>query len=349
MKIVIDISKMNKLSSKRGIGIYAQMLFKYLRQLSQQRGDFEVKLHKGGRLDYDRYNLIHYPFFDFYFNTLPYSHLNKVVITLHDVIPLRFKQYYPPGIRGQLRFYWQKFKLGQVKGIITDSYSSKRDIIKFLHFKRNRIYPVYLAGRILPSVEAGIIDKVKQKYKLFDNFIFYLGDVNYHKNLKALIKSLKYLNPRTKLVLAGSGFTHMSEENIQLHQAIHFWKLSKRVKMLGYLNSKELAVLYQLADFYIQPSLWEGFGLPVIEALSQGTPVIVSNNSSLREIVTPEVATFIKYPFNSKRIAEAIIQAYRRKKEVEREKLKTYSAKFNWLRTAEETYKVYRLIYTSGV
>ncbi len=347
MKVVIDVSRMHRYSSKRGIGIYVQMLFKHLRQISQRESDFEVKLHRNGYLRKDEYDLIHYPFFDFYFNTLPYSSLNKAIVTLHDVIPLRFKKYYPPGIRGQLRFYWQRFKLSKVKGVITDSKSSKKDIIKFLHLGKNKIYPVYLAGRTLPTINDKDKKEVREKYKIPGNFILYLGDVNYHKNLKALIRALRYVDPHLQLVLAGSGFTHISEENIHLRRAVEVWKLSKRVKILGYLSNKELAALYQLADFYIQPSLWEGFGLPVIEALFQGTPVIVSNNSSLREIVTPEVATFIKYPFNSKRIAEAITLAYRNKKKIKSGTLKAYAQKFNWQETAEKTYQVYKNVLRS--
>ncbi len=343
MKVLIDVSRMHTFSFNRGIGIYAQMLFQALSELSQKRKDFEVKFYQKGTVNYKEYDLIHYPFFDFYFNTLPFARRNKTLVTLHDVIPLRFKKYAPPGIRGQLRFYWQNFKLHQVKGIITDSKSSKRDIVKYLKIKKEKIFPVYLGKQQLPDVEGEFLETVRQRYSLPSNFILYVGDVNYHKNLPALIKAFRKLGKK-HLVLVGSGFVNNSPENYQLKNLIQQYDLNGRIKILGYLSIKELSALYRLADFYIQPSLWEGFGLPVLEALSVGTPVIVSNNSSLREIVNPQVATFIEYPFNSRRISEAIKKAYRSRSKIVSQKLKEYANQFSWQKTAEETYKVYKKI-----
>ena len=345
MKVLIDISKMHKFSLKRGIGVYTTSLFESLQELAKTEDDFYIKLNRRPKVDYDNYDLIFFPFFDLFFNTLPYRYLKKSLVMVHDVIPLRFKKHYPAGVRGQLRFYWQHFKLKHVAGIITNSSASKRDIVKFLWVNPKKIYPIYLAGRQLAEPDHKTQKEIKEKYGLFDHYLFYLGDVNYHKNLASLIRSLKYLPAKVNLVLAGSGFNSNSIERFQLQRLIKKLGLAKRIKMMGYLNNQTLAVLYQLADFYIQPSLWEGFGLPVVEAISLGTPVIVSRNSSLREITNNKVATYIKHPFNSKKIAEAIKEAYQKKPRPTKDELIKFADRFSWSETAKKTYQVYKEVY----
>ena len=342
MKVLIDVSRMHSWSRGRGIGVYVKNLYEGLKEVSKERSEFRVDFHQEGRVDYSRYDLIHLPFFDLYFNTLPYRLVGKAVVTVHDVIPLRFKKYYPPGIRGQVRFIWQKYKLKKVKGIITDSVTSKKDIVKYLGVEPGKIYPVYLAGRSFD--EKMDLEKVKQKYGLERGYLLYVGDVNLHKNVVGLVRSLVYLPKKMRLVLVGSGFDHDSVEKEEITRLIQRLKLGKRVKILGRVSDKELGVLYQMADFYVQPSLWEGFGLPVLEALSLGVPVVVSRGSSLREITCDEVAFYIKYPFNGKKIAEAIRVAYQHKDKVDKNKLKAYAKKFSWQETARQTYKVYRQV-----
>ncbi len=342
MRVLIDVSRMHRFSRGRGIGVYVKNLYEKLKEVGEKNLKFKIDLHERGGIDYGKYDLVHLPFFDLYFNTLPYRLLGKAVVTVHDVIPLRFKKYYPPGIRGQIRFIWQRYKLRRVRGVITDSVTSKKDIVKYLGVKADKVYPVYLAGRSFNTKVD--LEKAKRKYGLEAGYLLYVGDVNFHKNVAGLIRSLVYLPKKVRLVLVGSGFSHDSVEKEEITRLIKRLKLKKRVKILGRVSDKELGALYQMADFYVQPSLWEGFGLPVLEALSFGVPVIVSRSSSLREITNERVAFYIKYPYNGKKIAEAIQVAYRQKDKMNKNKLKAYAKKFSWRETANQTYKVYRQI-----
>ncbi len=345
MRVLIDLSLMHGFSKQRGIGVYANNLYKALRTLNQK--DFQIDLNQDPNPDYGQYDLVHFPFFDLFFNTLPYRLLNKSLVTVHDLIPIRFKNNYPPGIRGGLRFLWQRFKLKRSLAVITDSKASKKDLIKLFKLKQDKVFPIYLAGNNLTKT----IDcsKLKERLNLPDNYLLYIGDVNYHKNLKSLIRALKYLPKKINLVLAGSGFVRDSVEKAQIEALITKLKLKNRIKILGYLKANQLSTVYQLADFYIQPSLWEGFGLPVIEALSLGVPVIVSRNSSLREITNDTVAFYIKYPFNGKKIAEAIKQAYKGKPKIDKDKLTKFANQFSWDKTAWQTYQVYKKVYEKQI
>jgi len=340
----MDVSGMHRFSAKRGIGVYAGFLYKSLKNLAAERGDFQISLNKDRPARYDNFDVVHFPFFDLFFNTLPHQVLSKSVVTVHDVIPLRFKKWYPPGVRGSLRFWWQRMKLRWVPAVITDSKASKSDIVKLLKLRRERVFPVYLAGKEMKPIENRIKDEVRREYGLFDNYLLYVGDVNYHKNLGSLVRSLKYL-PKVNLVMVGGGFGGDSVERFQLEGLIKKLGLTSRVKIISYVSDEKLATLYQLADFYIQPSLWEGFGLPVVEALSLGVPVIVSRSSSLREITDSTVAFYIKYPFNGKRIAEAIKTAYKNKSKVDKNGLIKFADRFSWDKTAWQTYQVYKKVY----
>jgi len=135
MKVAINTSPLRNENRYRGIGIYTEQLVKSLGLLSAS--DFFCRLVEDKTIIEDD-DLIHYPFFDPFFLTLPLKKAKPTVVTIHDVIPLIFPEHYPPGIKGSLKFQIQKFSLKSVKAVITDSENSKRDIVKYLNYPQEK-------------------------------------------------------------------------------------------------------------------------------------------------------------------------------------------------------------------
>ena len=125
------------------------------------------------------------------------------------------------------------------------------------------------------------IVRVRERYQLHDRFVMYAGNVKPHKNLERLIEAFVLLRKRgfddIQLLITGSEISRYST----LRRAVHKHNLHKHVRFLGYQSEETLAALYRLADVFVFPSLYEGFGLPPLEAMASGTPVVVSNVSSL--------------------------------------------------------------------
>jgi glycosyltransferase involved in cell wall biosynthesis len=146
--------------------------------------------------------------------------------------------------------------------------------------------------------------RVRERYQLHDEFVLYAGNVKPHKNLERLIEAFHLVRQRgldhLKLVLIGDEISHYAA----LRRAVHHHQLHKYVRFLGYMPETTLAVMYRLAGVFVFPSLYEGFGLPPLEAMASGTPVVTSNLSSLPE-VTGDAAVLID-PYDPSAIADGI-------------------------------------------
>jgi glycosyltransferase involved in cell wall biosynthesis len=148
--------------------------------------------------------------------------------------------------------------------------------------------------------------RVRERYQLHDEFVLYAGNVKPHKNLERLIDAFHLVRKRglehLKLVMIGDEISRYSS----LRRAVHRHQLHKYVRFLGYLPEATLAVMYRLAGVFVFPSLYEGFGLPPLEAMASGTPVVTSNVSSLPE-VAGDAAVLID-PYDPASIAGGIEQ-----------------------------------------
>lgn len=301
MNIGIDTSNLKNESSFRGIGSYTRLLINELvkndKQNTYQTADILDK----------KVDLQIIPFFFPYQMSLPLIKKTKTIIVIHDLIPLKFPDHFPVGIKGRLILGIQQFLLKANSDlIITDSLVSKKDIIELLEFSENKIEVIY------PAVDPAFkqinykvqLEETKKKYNLSDKFILYTGDCNWNKNIHSLIKACKFLN--LELILAGKVFTDKSVDfthpwNISIKEVKDIAKSYPKVKMIGYVPQEDLINLYNLAYLYIQPSYYEGFGLPVIEAMACGCPVVCSNAGSLIEIADRAAEIF-----NPKNINELI-------------------------------------------
>jgi len=346
MKIAIDTSPLKTAHRYRGIGIYTQNLIEALQSIKVP--DFSVQFIESGRVPYDC-DLIHYPYFDFFFLTFPFKKPKPVVVTIHDCIPLVFPKNYPPGIKGKIKFTIQKLSLKGVKRIITDSESSKKDIAKFLGVPEQKIDVIYLAAgnKVEKITDRKFLTKLALKFNLPDKFVLYVGDVNFNKNLPGLVRACSLINIPLVIVGKQAILKEFDKKNVENQPLMEFNKLveeKKNILRLGFVETKELAGLYSLASVYCQPSFYEGFGLQILEAMTCGCPVVTSNVSSLPE-VAGKAALFID-PYDYRRIAEGLNKILTEKKlREEMIKLGFEQAKrFNWEKVALETIKVYEKI-----
>ena len=188
----------------------------------------------------------------------------------------------------------------------TVSEASKRDILRYFSVPATKIDVIYNAideqyGQALSEED---VSRVRERYQLNDPFVLYAGNIKPHKNLERLIEAFHLLRrgdlEHVKLLIIGDEISKYAT----LRRAVHRYKLHKHVRFFGFVPDKTLAVLYRLAGVFVFPSLYEGFGLPPLEAMASGTPVVTSNLSSLPE-VCGEAALLID-PHDPAEIARAM-------------------------------------------
>lgn len=307
MKIAIDSGPVSGGHSWRGIGAHTRELVNYVlklkpKNLEIQAFDFATA-KESQKNDFD---LLHFTSFNPYFLSIPFKkNVNKIVLTIHDLIPLIYPKNYAAGVKGRIKFLINRILIKyNVDKIVTISETSKKDIVRFLGISPQKVEVVYLASREIfnRSNNKSLLEKVRSKYNLPKKFGLYVGDVNYNKNIPTMIKACKQLN--LPLVICGKQALQIeSRVNInefngpmdylrylfgKLHPEIaHYKELVKSsdgVLRIGFVPDQDLAAIYSLAAVYIQPSYYEGFGLPVLEAMSTGVPVVASKTQALVEI-----------------------------------------------------------------
>ncbi len=341
MNVLVDTSPLKNQNAIRGIGRYTIELVQALRSL-QTPHTFFTSDQESKDVD-----IIHYPFFDLFFATLPLIKKAKTIVTIHDVTPLVFPTHYPRGIRGQLKFLYQKLALTSVSHVITDSHCSKRDIIEHLKLKPEMITPIPLAASpVFQKQSVSVIEDVRRKYALPKNYCLYVGDINYNKNLPFLVSVMSHI-PDITLVLVGKTVTNTTTpEGQEIARAIEVAGNGKYVKLLDSVDSQDdLVALYSGAKVYVQPSLYEGFGLPVIEAMRCKVTVVSSCGGSLAEVVSD---AGIQFNPRDPKGCEAAIRRVLRMSDEDRGKMvkkaHEYGEQFTWERTARETLAVYEKV-----
>src|SRR3989344_2745905 len=256
MKIAIDSGPLSGGHAVRGIGkmvsgqIEAMKRLRY-KDIKLETFDFQSEDGKK-KLENGKYDIVHYPYFFPYSLTLPTQKQGKkTVVTIQDLIHLIYPKHYPSGIRGKLNLLKQK------------------------------------------------------KFGLPSTFVLYVGDVNYNKNIPNLIKACN--TAKIPLVIVGKHALEVEELGLNLKhlkgprdwfrfifniphpELAHFKGLVKEFKgntniiRTGFTTEEELVEIFNLASVYVQPSFYEGFGLPVLEAMASGTPVVIAKTNALVE------------------------------------------------------------------
>ena len=370
MRVAIDTRKIHDF----GIGTYIRNLLRQLARIDQNteyillcrepdlgiaaqlgpnfRGVVEPspnysvreQIHIPWLLRRERPDVYHAPHY-----VLPPAVRCRSVVTIHDCIHLMFPQYLP----NRAAYAYARASMWAAARrsdrILTVSEASKRDILHFFNVKPEKIVVVYNAidehFSTTPSEEQ--VARIRERYQLDHKFVLYVGNIKPHKNLVRLIEAFSQLR-RThddlKLLIIGDEISKLPA----LRRAVHRNKLHKFVRFLGYLKDDTLTVLYRLASVFVFPSLYEGFGLPPLEAMASGTPVVTSNVSSLPE-VTGDAAVLVD-PYDVDSIADGmrrILDDPRLAEELRIKGLKR-AREFSWERSVEKTQRVYREVAADG-
>ena len=277
---------------------------------------------------------------------LPVAIRSRSVVTIHDCIHLMFPQYLPNRAayayaRGAM---WSAARRSD--RILTVSEASKRDILHFFNVPPDKISVVYNAidERIWEEPAPEDIERVRERFQLDQRFVLYAGTIKPHKNLVRLIEAFADLRKgefeELKLLIIGDEISKLPA----LRRAVHSHKLHKHVRFLGFLPDETLAALYRLASVFVFPSLYEGFGLPPLEAMASGTPVVTSNVSSLPEVAGDAAVLVDPYDVGS------IVEGMRRvlsdpalAHELRRKGL-VRARDFSWERSVARTHDIYRLV-----
>ena len=230
--------------------------------------------------------LLHAPDF-----TLPPTQLlTRTLLTVHDLSFIRAPETADPGLREYLNDVVPR-SVRRANQILADSESTRQDLIALYSVPPRKITVLYsgVSDRFYPIADAGALQSVRERYHIGGGpYIFSVGTVQPRKNYGRLVKALHRLGrPDLKLVIAG-GKGWLEDP---LYQQIEEMGMGKQVQFLGFANDDDLPALYSAAEVFAFPSLYEGFGLPPLEAMACGVPVVSSNTSSLPEVVANAALT----------------------------------------------------------
>ena len=367
MRVAIDARKLHDF----GIGTYIRNLLRQLARIDRETDyillsaetDLDVAAQLGPNFrsvlepspNYSLREQIHIPWVlrrerpDVYHAphyVLPPAVPCRSVVTIHDCIHLMFPQYLPnkAAYAYARASMWAAVK--RSTRILTVSEASKRDILHFFNVSPEKIVVAYNAIDdhfwLTPAEEE--VARVRERYQLDHQFVLYVGNIKPHKNLVRLIEAFDELRrtgpEELKLLIIGDEISKLPS----LRRAVHRHKLHKHVRFLGFVSDDTLRILYRLASLFVFPSLYEGFGLPPLEAMASGTPVVASNQSSLPE-VTGDAAVLVD-PYDVASIVDGmrrvltdpVLAADLRRRGPER------AREFSWARSVEKTRSVYEQV-----
>jgi glycosyltransferase involved in cell wall biosynthesis len=273
--------------------------------------------------------------------TLPFGLKCQSVVTIHDLIHLRFPIYYPL-LRRAYSYGMIWHSIHDSRFVITDSEFTKLDILRSFRVREEKIVtiPLGVSEQFHQNVDPSLVEDFKLKFKLKCPYILFVGNTMHHKGVDVLLRAFKEVIisfPEIELVFAGG----VPEADKSIRELMNNLGISKRIKSLGRISNEELILAYKGAEMFVLSSLYEGFGLPALEAMACGIPVIVSDAGSLPEVVGN--AAFVCKSGNHGMFAEAMITVLRdpmlKNEMIERGRAR--SARFSWRTTAQKTLEVY--------
>ena len=263
-----------------------------------------------------------------------------LISTIHDLAILKFPETADPDVLKHHNLSWEKLKKNNAH-IIAVSQTTKQDVIDLLDYPSDRVHVVYEAlpietKEVMDNLSEEKYQKIKDGLKLDKPFILFVGTREPRKNLKRLAEAMKPLAKNYDLVIAGAKSGKNTPD----------WLKHPFIKVLGRVSDEHLAVLYEEASLFAYPSLYEGFGLPILEAFSHGTPVVTSNNSGMKEVagnaaelVNPESVTSI-----TKGI-EKILNENFDNQQLRLKKMIIRGQMFSWNLAANQMLKIYEQAY----
>ncbi len=328
MRIAIDVRKINDF----GVGTYIRNLIKHLPRIDQQSEyyllcyqedeelvrtlspqltsvrvtapNYSVIEHLAipAKLRRLRVDLFHSPHY-----VLPLFTPCRSVVTVHDVIHLLFPQYLPSRLASHYARRMIRRAVEKAELVLTVSNSSKRDLLTFFEVSPDKV--VVIPNGIDSSMTEGLsvdeLARVKERFQIFGRTVLFVGNIKPHKNVERLIAAFAKVREDPNfsdvtLIVVGDDISKYPS----LRRTVERHKLRGHVRFFGFVPELTLVALYKTADVFVFPSLYEGFGLPPLEAMANGTPVVTSNISSLPEVVGDAALTVD--PYNIDDIATAV-------------------------------------------
>lgn len=285
------------------------------------------------KLKKEKIDVLHVPHYN-----VPIFYRGKMIVTIHDLTHLVLPEFLP----NKLAYFYAKFMMWiaikKATKIITVSENSKKDILNFFKVNPEKIEVIYNGvGEEFVKKEQKNIEYLYNRFNIPKNkkILMYVGNLKPHKNLERLLEAYSKIRniEDTKLLLVGKAF----EKYNLLDDKEQNLNIKDKVIHTGIVTQEELVDLYNLTDLFVFPSLYEGFGLPILEALACGTSVISSNTSSLIEVGGNVVGDYFD-PYNIDEIAEKIQKNINKKtndKEVEK-----WLKNFDWKNISNQIKKI---------
>ncbi|WP_222165423.1 glycosyltransferase family 4 protein [Edaphocola aurantiacus] len=263
----------------------------------------------------------------------------KYVVTIHDLIFLRFPELYPALDR---KIYWFKTKSACDKAdlIIAISEQTKRDLVQYMKIPAQKIRVIYQTCNEIfeQSVPPEQLRAVAAKYKLPQRFLLSVGTIETRKNVLLIVKALKQLPADVALVLVGKKTDYSTEVEAYIREH----DLQHRVKVLSDVGFADLPAIYQLATIFVYPSIFEGFGIPIVEAIKCRVPVIAATGSCLEEAGGPD--SLYVHPSDDAALAAHIAHLWTREDKRQEQIVKAlkYAERFTAAHFAGHTMQVYQ-------
>ena len=359
MRVAIDVQ--TTLGQKTGFGFYVKNLIRNLRIVDPKNKYIllsplsEKDLSTPQRFNWDQFKfpklakaqdaeILHQPCF-----SAPIFHSNmKVVVTIHDLIAIKFPRditFFSSQFFGK----WMPFSYHFADKIIAISEHTKKDIIKFLNIPEKKIRVIHLAAgsEFNENIATNKVERIRKKYNTGNKYLLHTGTLNPRKNLEFLILVFAEIiktHPDYNLVIAGKKGWYFEG----LFKLVGDLNLKNKVKFVGYVPDEDSPALYKGAALFLFPSLYEGFGLPPLEAMACGCPVISSNTSSMPEVIGEEgILVSPKDKAAWVRIIKELLSNPNLRRKYIKYSLRQ-AKKFSWKKCAEETLKVYEEIYENS-
>lgn len=289
-------------------------------------------------------DLLHSPYF-----ASPLRPNVPTVVTIHDVIPLILPAYGRP-MHARLYTKLVSRAARQASAVITVSEAAKRDIVRALGIPSEHVHVTYNAAdpRMRPVADAAALDRLRGKFGISGEYLLYFGGFDVRKNVERLLRAFHAARPNFdrpySLILAGSLNLVGHPLYPDPRPLIEELGLGREVIVTGRVSGEEKALLYSAATAFVFPSLYEGFGIPVLEAMACGAPVITSNASSLPEVAGD--AALLVDPSDAGAMAGAMVKLMNDaglRQDMRIRGLRR-AAQFNWDDSAARTLEVYRQV-----
>lgn len=285
---------------------------------------------------------------------LPIFYNGKSVVTIHDLRYIKYPHFLRnlSKLKSEYLKYIMRKSCQKATRVIADSENTKKDIINLFRIPEKKVKVIYLTADFekFSSANKRPNKEILKQYSIEKPYFLYIGVKRPHKNLEGLIESFvefkqKYDKWNTKLVIAGEKYSNYKDYLIRAKQL----NMNNEIFFLGFIPNENLKALYSEAEIFLLVSFYEGFGLPILEAMECGTPVITSNISSMPEVAGD--AALLINPYNPQEIAEKMNDIASdkdlRRKLIEKgfKRVK----EFSWEKTARRTLGVYEEIHTGNI